>query len=437
MRPVLLPALRAARGLTSRGAGLFFDSMSKRPAVQRPDGTVKALAFADEVGSGGGSTTLTGDVTGSGTGSIATTLATVTSAATKGSATKSATITVDAKGRVTALSESTVTPAWGNITGVPSSVSSLGSATVAPGRLLQVQSGAPAWKIPAFAQLVYGGGEDGALTVDGSTSIVVAGATIAPVGGVYTLTADVDATTITMSGTAVIRTAGFRIRCWKLVGVAGNLIHDNGNAASGTTAGAGLSAAGTLRRTGGAGGAGRTTVGVGSAGTGQSNTWGGAGGTGGGGSPGLAGTVSVPAASGGRNRGGLQMLVGWVQTTSAAAAQAVSGGAGGSSGSNSSGAGTNSGSGGGGAGRVMVFAYECDYAGTVAANGGDGSAATGAGGAGGGGGGGGGEVIFVSEHMTSTPTLSAAGGAPGASVGGQPAATAGSAGTTHFYGAEA
>ena len=324
-----------------------------------------------------------------------------------------------------------------NPTLASSVLTALAAATATPGRVLQVQSGAPEWRMPAWAQLIYGGGEDGALTVDGSASIVVNGATIAPVGGVYTLTADVDATTITMSGTAVVRGAGFKIRCWKLVGVAGNDINDNGNAASGTTAGAGLAAAGTLRRTGGAGGAGRTAVGIGSAGTGQSNTWGGAGGSGGGGSPGTPGVANRPAASAGRHRGGLQMLIGWIQTTTGATAQIVSGGGGGSSGSNSSGAGTNSGAGGGGAGRVMLAAYECDYAGTVSANGGAGSAATGGGSAGGGGGGGGGEVVLITEHLTSTPTLRANGGAAGASVGGSAAATAGSAGTTRLYSPEA
>ncbi len=63
--------------------------------------------------------TLTGDVTGSGTGSFAATLATVNSnVGTFGSATKSVTVTANGKGLITAISEQTVTPAVGSITGL-------------------------------------------------------------------------------------------------------------------------------------------------------------------------------------------------------------------------------------------------------------------------------------------------------------------------------
>jgi hypothetical protein len=59
---------------------------------------------------GGGITALTGDVTATGPGSAAATLANSgVSAGTKGSATKAPVITVDAKGRVTALTEATIT----------------------------------------------------------------------------------------------------------------------------------------------------------------------------------------------------------------------------------------------------------------------------------------------------------------------------------------
>jgi hypothetical protein len=62
--------------------------------------------------------TLTGDVTGSGTGSFAATLATVNSnVGTFGSATQVAQVTLDGKGRATAASNVTITPAASSVTG--------------------------------------------------------------------------------------------------------------------------------------------------------------------------------------------------------------------------------------------------------------------------------------------------------------------------------
>lgn len=67
---------------------------------------------------GGATTTLTGDVTGSGSGSIATTLATVIVAATKGSATKSPTIQVNAKGLVISISDQDIQILISQVTGL-------------------------------------------------------------------------------------------------------------------------------------------------------------------------------------------------------------------------------------------------------------------------------------------------------------------------------
>lgn len=70
--------------------------------------------------SGDQTITLSGDVSGSGTGAITTTLATVNAnVGSFGSATKSLSVTVNGKGLITALSEQTVTPAWGSITETP------------------------------------------------------------------------------------------------------------------------------------------------------------------------------------------------------------------------------------------------------------------------------------------------------------------------------
>jgi hypothetical protein len=72
-------------------------------------------------------TTLTGDVTGSGMSSFITTLATVNSnVGGFGSATKASTFTVNAKGLVIAAGEVTVTPAWSSITSTPTTLSGYG-----------------------------------------------------------------------------------------------------------------------------------------------------------------------------------------------------------------------------------------------------------------------------------------------------------------------
>ncbi len=79
--------------------------------------------FNGKQASGNYITALTSDVTASGPGSVAATLATVNSnVGTFGSATKASVVTVNGKGLVTAASESTVTPAVGSITGLGTGV---------------------------------------------------------------------------------------------------------------------------------------------------------------------------------------------------------------------------------------------------------------------------------------------------------------------------
>lgn len=82
--------------------------------------------------------TLTSDVTGSGVGSFAATLATVNSnVGTFGSATVSAIPTVNAKGLITAVSTATITPAIGSVTGLGTGVATaLGNAINAASGLI-------------------------------------------------------------------------------------------------------------------------------------------------------------------------------------------------------------------------------------------------------------------------------------------------------------
>ena len=69
-------------------------------------------------GGGGGITALTGDITGSGSGSVATTLATVNSnVGSFGDATHSPSFTVNGKGLITAASANTITPPFSALTG--------------------------------------------------------------------------------------------------------------------------------------------------------------------------------------------------------------------------------------------------------------------------------------------------------------------------------
>ena len=68
--------------------------------------------------------TVSGDATGSGTTSIALTLAnTAVTANSYGDATHIATFTVDGKGRLTAAGSVTATPAWGSVSGKPTTIS--------------------------------------------------------------------------------------------------------------------------------------------------------------------------------------------------------------------------------------------------------------------------------------------------------------------------
>ena len=94
-------------------------------------------------GIGNGITALTGDVTASGPGSVAATLATVNSnVGTFGSATQSVQFTVNGKGLVTAAANVTVTPAVGSITGLGTGVATALGVNVGSAGAVVVNGGA-------------------------------------------------------------------------------------------------------------------------------------------------------------------------------------------------------------------------------------------------------------------------------------------------------
>ena len=273
--------------------------------------------------------------------------------------------------------------------------------------------------LEVFAQrygiALFGCATDGNVNFDGINPVVVAGQTVSPVAGVYTLSFSVIAARVTVGAGVEIRTAGNIIRCWELVGDATSVISDNGNDAVGGVAGVGLTAA-TLPngRTSASGGAGRATVGAGLAGGTVNNALGGTGGSGGdsGASVGGAGGATTPPdypLRGPLAAYGPSVLRLFNSGTS------IQGGGGGRGGAMSTLGGT-SGAGGGGGGCVYVNAATWDFAGTLRARGGAGGNAAGSD-SGGGGGGGGGCVFIVVRQFVRAPSYDTSGGAGGAGFG--------------------
>ncbi len=283
---------------------------------------------------------------------------------------------------------------------------------------------------------VFGDGSDGALAYDGTTTILG----MAPSSNVYTLTRDIYASSITLSGTAVIKTAGFRVFCTGLTTVPSTCrIHNDGNAAVTTTAGAITSTAGTLGAgtAGGAGGAGNN---AGSAGTNLTNGFpggtglGGAGGTDGTHAGAAAGTWTVATAVMGGGRHLPSLITGHLHgsgTTNTVALTTMFMGGSGGGGAGCDNAATSGGAGGGGGGVLVLATQKLSLGGTITCTGGAGSAGiSAANNAGGGGGGGGGVCIVLYGSKVGAGTITAAGGAGGAKAGASGVAgSAGAAGT--------
>lgn len=275
-----------------------------------------------------------------------------------------------------------------------------------------------------FMSAIYGPGSMGDLVVPNATPI--------------SLTKDSYYQNVTIQGTGSLRTAG-----WKLH-VAGTLtissagsVHDDGNAASGSTAGGALTGGSSCRGLTGAGGNGViNTVGGGAAGStstasalnnSNASPAGGAGGTSGAQAGGAAGTATAS------NQG---PWGNWL-TGRGASATAWTGGAGGGSGGCSTATTTSSGGGGSGGGVCWVAAKSIANSGRISCNGGTGGNATtsSGGNASGGGGGGGGIVFLITDTATSAVgTVTASGGLGGSPVGTGGASNPGVAGSTVVIG---
>lgn len=259
---------------------------------------------------------------------------------------------------------------------------------------------------------IFGNASDGALTFDGSTTILG----MVPSTSIYTMTRDIQASSITVNNGVTIKTASFRIFCQGTVTInSTGIISNAGNAAAGSTAGAGLpNAVFVGGRAGGGGGSGVSGPG----GNGNGSNWGIAGGAGGAGTSGTAGTggaaanssttatsnvlvTPFPVTAGEAAFGGSNQPLGW----------GAGGGGGGSDASSNAGGG-----GGGGGGIVAILAWAVANNGTITVGGGAGALAA-AGNAGGGGGGAGGLIVAYTLMAWTAGTLTVAGGALGAGHG--------------------
>ena len=127
------------------GAGSISNTMLANAAVANLSGTntgnettasvrtLLGITTLSGINTGDQTIQLTGDVTGSGAGSFAATLANTTvTAGGYGSSTTSPTFTVDAKGRLTDASSVTITPAFSSLTGLPTTLAGHGITDAAP-----------------------------------------------------------------------------------------------------------------------------------------------------------------------------------------------------------------------------------------------------------------------------------------------------------------
>jgi hypothetical protein len=272
---------------------------------------------------------------------------------------------------------------------------------------------------------LFGSGSDGAITFDGTTT-PVAGATLS--GSTYTLTRDIQATSITINGSVTVKPANFRFFAQGTFTNNGTISYTGANA-SGSSAGAGIGGSASLvsNPNGGAGGTGVSGAGA----SGTARNFGPASGAGGAGTSGGAGAAATPANTAAALTANVlstpvPLLTN--QVNYANTGVALSFGAGGSGGGSD--ASSNAGGGGGaGGGIVVIFAWALgNGSGTITVAGGNGGNAAG-GNAGGGGGGTGGLIVAVTLAAWTAGTMTVSGGALGSKSGTGSNGSAGNSGS--------
>lgn len=262
---------------------------------------------------------------------------------------------------------------------------------------------------------LFGNGADGAFSASSGTT---------------SLARDQYYSSITLTGTAVLQTSGFRVYCSGTASVgSGTVLGRKANAGANSGGAGGATAAGTIGGSGSAGGAGGTAAGTSSSNaSGSVGGTGGTGGTGTGGAGAAAGTLSIPNAS----QGGLEFfnsIKGFndmiIPHTTTLHVGGVGGGGGG-------GDGTSGGGGGAGGALTWVAAFTLTGAGTIRAAGGDGGSPA-AGNRGGGGAGGGGAIFVLSTNDTTGTSLTfdVSGGTGGTGSGTGTAGANGGTGNTY------
>jgi hypothetical protein len=258
-------------------------------------------------------------------------------------------------------------------------------------------------QLASFAGLaVYGDGSDGAVTFDGSTTVLG----LVPSLSTYTLTRDIFLASSTINNGVTIITNGFRIFCSGTLTNNGTIKWNGGNgSASGTPGGAAAANANSSFNTGTGAAAPGTGGGAGSATAGGSNGvsstvqgFGGRGGSGGagtGGAGGVGGTQTAPA-----NGTSPRWLIFALLGIAGPGSSVFVGGTGGGGGGTDVGQLARGGAGGAGGGIVIVAAKTIAGTGSIQARGGNGSNGNGAVATGGGDGGGGGVVIVISQSAS-------------------------------------